>query len=142
MKRIEALIRPRKLSEVTDALIALGVDDFTVTQVLGSGRQQGRKECYRGVEYTVEFVSRMRLEVLASEALSSQIVEAILTTARTGAAGDGMIFVYSFADAISVRIDDPISVADASASLPPDEHADVPEEARLSHPRMGAAGFV
>jgi nitrogen regulatory protein P-II 1 len=142
MKRIEALIRPHKLREVTDALMAVGVDDFTVTNVLGSGRQQRRKEYYRGVEYTVEFVSRMRLEVLVSDALSSAVVEAILTAARTGVAGDGMILVHSFADAIPICIDDASCAADASASLSPDEQADVPEESVLSHLRMSAAAII
>jgi nitrogen regulatory protein P-II 1 len=142
MKRIEALLRPHKLREVTDALLAVGVDEVTVSKVLGSGRQPGQKLCYRGVEYTVEFVSRMRLEVLVSDALSSEVVETILTTARTGAAGDGMILVHSDADAIPVCVADASGIEDASASSPPDEDADVPEESVRSHQRMRAAAIV
>ncbi len=142
MKRIEALIRPHKLREVTDALFAVGVDDFTVSNVQASGGQPGQKVCYRGVEYTVEFVSRTRLEVLVSDAISSAVVETILTTARTGAASDGMILVHSFKDAIPVCADDASGVEDASAPLPPDEHADVPEKPVLAHRSMSAAAII
>jgi nitrogen regulatory protein P-II 1 len=142
MKRIEALLRPHKLREVTDALLAVGVDDFTVSKVLGSGRRPGQKMCYRGVEYTVEFVSRMRLEILVSDALSSAVVEAILSTARTGAAGDGMIFIHNYADAIPICVADASGVEDANESLPPDEHADAPEETVRSHQRMSAAAIL
>jgi nitrogen regulatory protein PII len=142
MKRIEALIRPHKLREVTDALTAVGVDDFTVSNVRGFGRQQGQKMCYRGVEYTVEFVSRMRLEILVSDAFSSAVVEAIVTTARTGAAGDGMILVHSYADAIPVCVADASGLEDASAPLPPDVDVDFQEESVPSHPRMRAATIL
>jgi nitrogen regulatory protein PII len=142
MKRIEALIRPHKLHEVTDALKAVGVDDVTVSKVRGCGRQPGQKACYRGVEYTIEFDFRTRLQVLVSDALSSEVVKAILTTARTGVAGDGMIFVHSFADAIPVCVDDASCAEDASASLLPDEHADVPEESVLSQKRVSAAAII
>jgi nitrogen regulatory protein PII len=142
MKRIEALLRPDNLCEVTDALLAVGVDDFIVSEVHGSGGQPGKKMYYRGVEYTVDFVSRMRLEVLVSDALSSAVIEAILTTARTGAAGDGMILVHSHADAIPVCAADTTGVEDPISSLPPDEHVDVPEESVLSARGMSAAAII
>jgi nitrogen regulatory protein PII len=142
MKRIEALIRPHKLHEVKDALTACGVDEITVSVVRGFGRQHGHRERYRGAEYTVDFVSKARLEVLVSDALSSGVVEAILTTARTGAPGDGMIFVHSYADAIPVGVEVASKIEDASASSPPDEHADVPEESVLSHQRMSMAAII
>jgi nitrogen regulatory protein P-II 1 len=142
MKRIEAIIRPEKLHEVTDALIAVGVDDFTVSKVRGSGRQERQKVYYRGVEYTVEFVCRARLAILVSDTLSSDVIETILTTARTGAAGDGMIFVHNEADAIPVCLDDASGTEDASATLPADEHADLPEESVLLSQRIGAVAIA
>jgi nitrogen regulatory protein PII len=142
MKRIEALIRSDKLREVTESLLAVGVDDFTVSEVHGSGAQPGQKMYYRGVEYTVEFVSRMRLEVVVSDALCRAVVEAILTTARTGTAGDGMILVHSDAVAIPVCAADTTGVEDPSESLPPDEDVDVPEESVLSARGMSAAAII
>lgn len=144
MKRIEALIRPHKLREVADALSALGVgvEDVTVSKVHGSGGQPGQKMCYRGVEYTLEFVSKMHLEVLVSDALSSDVVEAILTTARTGAVGDGLILVHSDVDAIPFGAAEMTGVEDARPSVQPDENADVPKETVLSHPRVSAAAII
>jgi nitrogen regulatory protein PII len=148
MKRIEALIRPEKLHEVAEALIAAGVDDFTAAKVHGVGLHERQRVCYRGVEYMVDLVPRTRLDVVVSDALCSDVVEAILTKARTGAAGDGMIFVHNYADAIPVWLDDMPGAEvsgladDVSASSPRDDHADLPEEPVLSHRRMGAAAIV
>lgn len=106
MKRIEALIRQQKLHEVKHALAACGIDEITVSEVRGFGRQHGHKECYRGVEYTVDFVSKARLEVLVSDELAGEVIETILKTARTGAIGDGKIFVRDYSDAVPVHVGD------------------------------------
>jgi nitrogen regulatory protein P-II 1 len=106
MKRIEALIRHYKLHEVKDALTACGVDEITVSVVRGFGRQHGHREWYRGAEYTVDFVSKARLEVLVSDELASEVIETILKTARTGAVGDGKIFVRDYSEAIPAHVGD------------------------------------
>ena len=148
MKRIEALIRPEKLHLVAEALLAAGVDDFTAAKVHGVGLHERQKVCYRGIEYSVDLVPRTRLDVVVSDALCSDVVDAILTTARTGAAGDGMIFVHDYADAIPVALDDVpgaefAGVADdAGTPSPAGDHADLPEEPALLHRRMGAAALV
>jgi len=139
MKRIEALIRPEKLHEVAEALIAAGVEDFNASEVRGVGRQHRQKMYYRGIEYTVEFVTRTRLDVLVADALRDGVVEAILAAARTGAAGDGIIVVQNYADAICLEDAGP---ADTGAPLPADEPADVPEEPVLSHRGWGVAALI
>src|SRR5579872_5806720 len=141
MKRIEALIRPHKLREVTDALIAVGIDDVTVANVYRCGRQPGPQSYYRGVKYTVEYVVSTRLHVFVPDALSSEVVAAILAAARTGVAGDGMILIDDYADPIPVGIDDAIDAGDTGESSPPDDDIDVPEESVLSRQRMGAVAI-
>jgi nitrogen regulatory protein P-II 1 len=142
MKRIEALIRPEKLCEMTNVLLAVGVDDFTISEVCGSGCQPGQKRIYRGGEYTVDFVSRTRLEVLVCDELYSDVVETILTTARTGAAGDGMILVHNYSDTIPADLDDASGAAGTSASLPGNEQAGVSDEPALSRQRMAAVAII
>ena len=148
MKRIEAVIRPDELPGVTDALVAVGVDDFAVSNVYGFGRQQGQKVYYRGLEYTADFVSRTRLDVFVSDALAGAAIAAILASARTGAAGDGMIVVREYADAIPVCVYDGAGADDANE--PTDEQGDpsneqdddVREESARSHRRLGAAAIA
>ncbi|HNX70148.1 P-II family nitrogen regulator, partial [Rivihabitans pingtungensis] len=93
MKKIEAVIKPFKLDEVREALSALGVNGLTVTEVKGFGRQKGHTELYRGAEYVVDFLPKMKLEVVLPDDRVEQAIEAILNSARTGKIGDGKIFV-------------------------------------------------
>ena len=103
MKKIEAIIKPHKLDEVKEALAKVGVQGMTVTEVRGFGRQKGHTEMYRGAEYTMEFVPKMKIEILTTDAKASQVVEAVKTAARTGQIGDGKIFVIPVAEALRVR---------------------------------------
>jgi nitrogen regulatory protein P-II 1 len=103
MKKIEAIIRHFKLEEVKDALTQAGAHGMTVTEVRGFGRQKGQKEQYRGAEYVVDFLPKVKVEVIVPDADKSKIVETILTTARTGKIGDGKIFVSTVPDAIRIR---------------------------------------
>ena len=103
MKKIEAIIRHFKLEEVKDALTEAGVSGMTVTEVRGFGRQKGHKEQYRGAEYTVDFVPKVKLEVILNDEDSQKAVDAILNTARTGQIGDGKIFVSDLGEAVRIR---------------------------------------
>lgn len=93
MKRIEAIIRPFKIDDVKDALNKIGVTGMTISEVKGFGRQKGHKEIYRGAEYQIDFVPKIKIEIVADEGMVDQIVETITTSARTGKVGDGKIFV-------------------------------------------------
>ena len=103
MKKIEAVIKPFKLDEVKEALQAVGVQGITVTEVKGYGRQKGHTEIYRGAEYTVNFIPKIRLEVAVASELADKVVEAITATARTGQIGDGKIFVTGIDHAVRIR---------------------------------------
>ena len=103
MKKIEAVIKPYKLDEVKDALTKVGVHGMTVSEVKGFGRQRGHKEVYRGAEYQVDFVPKVKVEVVVDEDLAGTAVESILLTARTGKFGDGKIFVYPVEEVIRIR---------------------------------------
>jgi nitrogen regulatory protein P-II 2 len=103
MKYIIAVIKPFKLEEVREALGAIGVQGITVTEVKGHGRQRGHTEFYRGAEYAVSFVPKLRIEVAVEESLVAKVVEAIQTAAKTGQIGDGKIFVLPLEQAIRVR---------------------------------------
>lgn len=103
MKKVEAIIRHFKLEEVKDALTAAGVSGMTVCEVRGFGRQKGHKEQYRGAEYTVDFLPKVKLEVVVSDEDVAGAVDAILSSARTGQIGDGKIFVYDLNEAIRIR---------------------------------------
>ena len=102
MKKIEAIIKPFKLDEVKQKLTSVGITGMTITEVKGFGRQKGHTELYRGAEYTVDFLPKVKLEILASEEMTPQIVEAILDSAQTGKIGDGKIFVSSVEDVIQI----------------------------------------
>ncbi|MFN3157760.1 MAG: P-II family nitrogen regulator [Rubinisphaera brasiliensis] len=103
MKKIEAIIRHFKLEEVKDALTKAGVQGMTVSEVRGFGRQKGHKEQYRGAEYTVDFLPKVKLEVVIDDEAVRGIIDTILKTARTGQIGDGKIFVTDLAETIRIR---------------------------------------
>jgi nitrogen regulatory protein P-II 1 len=103
MKKIEAIIKPFKLDEVKSALAALGVQGMTVVEVKGFGRQKGHTEIYRGSEYTVDFLPKIKLEIVVSDEQSVSVVDAILKAAKTGKIGDGKIFVNAVEKAIRIR---------------------------------------
>lgn len=111
MKMIVAIIKPFKLDEVREAIVALGVEGMTVSEVKGYGRQKGQMEIYRGTEYAVNFLPKIKIEVVVGEALAEQVVEAIQTTAKTGRIGDGKIFVLDLAEAVRIRTGETNSAA-------------------------------
>jgi nitrogen regulatory protein P-II 1 len=106
MKRIEAIIQPHKLEDVKEALKAIGVDGMTITEVRGHGRQKGHKEVYRGMEYQVDLLPKVKIEMVIADTRQEEVVRTLATAARTGKIGDGKIFVYEVADAIRIRNDD------------------------------------
>jgi nitrogen regulatory protein P-II 2 len=103
MKIVMAVIKPFKLEEVRDALTGIGVHGLTVTEVKGYGRQKGHTEIYRGAEYAVSFLPKLKIEVAVAAGLVGKVVEAISTAARTGQIGDGKIFVYELEEAVRIR---------------------------------------
>jgi nitrogen regulatory protein P-II 1 len=103
MKKIEAIIGPFKLEEVKEALKAIGVDGLTVTEVRGHGRQKGHKEIYRGMEYEVDLLPKVKIETVVPDARVEEVTQALAAAARTGKIGDGKIFVYDVLDAIRIR---------------------------------------
>jgi nitrogen regulatory protein P-II 1 len=103
MKKIEAIIKPFKLEEVKEALTAIGVAGMTVTDVKGFGRQKGHTEIYRGSEYTVDFLPKIKLEIVVPDGKLAEAMTVIVRTARTGKIGDGKVFVLPVEDAIRIR---------------------------------------
>lgn len=103
MMKVEAVIQPVKLTEVKDALNQLGIKGMTATQVKGYGRQRGHREVYRGAEYAVDFIAKIKIEVVVEAALADRVVETIMAAAKTGKVGDGKIFIQRVADAVRVR---------------------------------------
>ncbi|OWY37619.1 transcriptional regulator [Xenophilus sp. AP218F] len=103
MKLVTAVIKPFKLDEVREALSAIGVQGITVSEVKGFGRQKGHTELYRGAEYVVDFLPKVKLEIAIDDALLDQVVEAIEKSARTGKIGDGKIFVYELEQVVRIR---------------------------------------
>src|SRR5262245_47961801 len=103
MKKIEAIVRHFKLEDVKEALSQKGVTGMTVTEVRGFGRQKGHTEVYRGTEYTVDFVPKVKIEVVIDDAKLQTVVDTIVKAAQTGQVGDGKIFVYDLKDAIRIR---------------------------------------
>lgn len=103
MKKIEAVIKPFKLEEVKDALSEAGIGGMTVTEVKGYGRQQGHTELYRGAEYVVDFLPKIKIELVVDDNIADKAVETISSIARTGKIGDGKIFVFDVASAIRIR---------------------------------------
>ena len=103
MKKIEAIIKPFKLEEVKDALGEVGIEGMTVTEVKGFGRQKGHTELYRGAEYVVDFLPKVKVEVVVDDGVAEQVVDAIIKAARTGKIGDGKIFVQNVEQVIRIR---------------------------------------
>jgi len=103
MKKIEAIIKPFKLEDVKEALSALGVEGMTVSEVKGFGRQKGHTEIYRGSEYTVDFLPKIKIEVVLADSMVNPSVEAIVKAARTGKIGDGKVFVSPIENAVRIR---------------------------------------
>ena len=106
MKKIEAIIKPLKLEEVKDALSELGIEGMTVTEVKGFGRQKGHTEIYRGSEYTVDFLPKIKLEVVLADTLLDPAIKAIINSAKTGKIGDGKIFILDVDEAIRIRTEE------------------------------------
>jgi nitrogen regulatory protein P-II 1 len=106
MKKIEAIIQPFKLEDVKEALKGIGVDGMTISEVRGHGRQKGHKEVYRGQEYNVDLLPKVKVEMVIGEERYREVVKALSESARTGKIGDGKIFVYDVAEAIRIRNDD------------------------------------
>ena len=103
MKKIEAIIKPFKLDEVKDELNKAGIQGITVSEVKGFGRQKGHTELYRGAEYVVDFLPKVKLEIIVTDDVAEKVVQTIMNTAKTGRIGDGKIFVQNIEDAIRIR---------------------------------------
>jgi nitrogen regulatory protein PII len=106
MKKVEAVIRPFKLDEVKEALVEEGVRGLTITEVRGYGRQKGHTETYRGSEYRIEFVPKIKVEVVIQDNQLDKVIDAILRTAKTGQVGDGKIFISDVSDVIRIRTEE------------------------------------
>jgi len=106
MKKIEAIIQPHKLEEVKEALKNIGIDGMTITEVRGHGRQKGHKEVYRGMEYQVDLLPKVKVEMVVPDARGEEVIGALAAAARTGKIGDGKIFVFDVAEAIRIRNDE------------------------------------
>jgi nitrogen regulatory protein PII len=106
MKKIEAIIRPFKLDDVREALVEEGVHGLTISEVRGYGRQKGHTETYRGSEYRIEFVPKIKIEIVIEDSKVESVIEAISRTAKTGQVGDGKIFLYDIKDVIRIRTDE------------------------------------
>jgi nitrogen regulatory protein P-II 1 len=106
MKKIEAFIKPFKLDDVVDALSEIGVEGISITEVRGFGRQKGRTEIYRGAEYVVDFLPKLKLEIVVNDALLNTALEAIKNAAHTGKVGDGKVFVFNVESALRIRTGD------------------------------------
>jgi nitrogen regulatory protein P-II 1 len=103
MKKVEAIIKPFKLDEVKESLHAIGIQGLTVTEVKGFGRQKGHTELYRGAEYVVDFLPKIKLEIVVSDEMVDKVIQAIVESANTGRIGDGKIFVLAVEEAIRIR---------------------------------------
>ena len=106
MKKIESIIQPHKLDEVKEALKSIGVDGMTITEVRGHGRQKGHKEVYRGMEYQVDLLPKVKIEMVLADDRVDEVVQALIEAARSGKIGDGKIFVTDVADVIRIRNED------------------------------------
>ena len=106
MKKIEAIIQPHKIEDVKDALKKIGIDGMTITEVRGHGRQKGHKEVYRGMEYQVDLLPKIKVEMVIPDARYDEVIQTLVKSAHTGKIGDGKIFVFDVAEAIRIRNDD------------------------------------
>ena len=103
VKKLEAIVQPFKLDDVKDALVAIGVDGMTISEVRGHGRQKGHSEMYRGQEYNVDLLPKVKVEVVIADARAEEVLTTLAAAARTGKIGDGKVFVYEVAQAIRIR---------------------------------------
>jgi nitrogen regulatory protein P-II 1 len=103
MKKIEAIIKPFRLDEVKNSLTKIGIQGMTVTEVKGFGRQRGRTEVYRGTEYKIDFLPKVKIELITTEEMAHQVIETIERSAKTGKIGDGKIFLFSVEEVIRIR---------------------------------------
>jgi nitrogen regulatory protein P-II 1 len=103
MKKVEAIVQPFKMEEVKEALKAIGIDGMTITEVRGHGRQKGHKEVYRGQEYNVDLLPKVKFELVISDVRLEEVISALTASARTGKIGDGKIFVFDVAEAVRIR---------------------------------------
>lgn len=103
MKKIEAIIKPFKLDDVKEALKDIGIQGLTVTEVKGFGRQKGHTELYRGAEYVIDFLPKIKLDIIVSDDMATKVVDAIIESARTGKIGDGKIFILPMEEVIRIR---------------------------------------
>ena len=103
MKKVEVIIKPFKLDDVKDALTAIGVQGMTVTEVRGFGKQKGHKEIYRGAEYMVDFLPKIKIEMVVNDDMVNQVIDKVVSAARTGSIGDGKIFVIPVESAMRIR---------------------------------------
>ena len=103
MKKIEAVVRPFRIDDIREALAEIGVKGMTLTEVKGYGRQKGHTELYRGSEYQIDFLPKIKLEVVVSDKAADKVVDTIIKAAKTGQVGDGKIFIYDVQDAVRVR---------------------------------------
>ena len=106
MKKVEAIIKPFKLDEVKDALSEIGIEGMTITEVKGFGRQKGHTEIYRGSEYTVDFLPKVKIEIAVSDEITAKTVETIIKAAKTGKIGDGKVFVVPLEEVVRIRTDE------------------------------------
>ncbi len=106
MKKIEAIIRPFKLDDVKEALLEEGIKGLTISEVRGYGRQKGHKETYRGSEYRIEFVPKIKIEIVVPNNMLEKVIDAIVRTAKTGQVGDGKIFISDISDVIRIRTEE------------------------------------
>ena len=106
MRKIEAIIQPHKLEDVKEALKNIGIDGMTITEVRGHGRQKGHTEVYRGMEYKVDLLPKVKLEMVVPDKRADEVIRTLVTASRTGKIGDGKIFVFEVADAVRIRNDD------------------------------------
>jgi nitrogen regulatory protein P-II 1 len=106
LKKLEAIIKPFKLAEVKEAFSDLGIEGMTVTEVKGFGRQKGHTEIYRGSEYTVDFVPKVKIEAVLVEGMVESAIAAVINAAKTGKIGDGKVFIYPIEEAVRIRTDE------------------------------------
>jgi nitrogen regulatory protein PII len=106
MKKIEAIVKPFKMEDVKEALAEVGIEGMTVTEVKGFGRQKGHTEIYRGSEYTVDFLPKVKFEIVVANEIASKAVEAIVKSAKTGKIGDGKVFVLAVEEAVRIRTEE------------------------------------
>src|SRR5438552_8650265 len=106
MKKIEAVIQPFKIDEVKQALLGIGIDGMTISEVRGHGRQKGHKEIYRGQEYNVDLLPKVKLELVIADDRSEEVIQTLVSAARTGKIGDGKVFVFNVGEAVRIRNND------------------------------------